>query len=135
MIIAPRGPRRVLCVVVVITSACPTGDGCAPPAIRPAMCAMSATRIAPISRAISANAGKSMVRGIAVPPQKMTLGRSARARSRTSSRSTRPVSARTPYCTARNHLPVTETGQPCVRWPPIGSAMPITVSPGCRNAR
>ena len=47
MIIAPRGPRSVLCVVVVITSAWPTGDGCAPPAIRPAMCAMSATRIAP----------------------------------------------------------------------------------------
>ena len=45
------------------------------------------------------------------------------------------VSARTPYCTDRNHLPVTDTGQPWVRWPPIGSAIPITVSPGCRNAR
>ena len=51
-----------------------------------------------------------MVRGIAVPPQKMILGRSLRARSRTSSRSTRPVSCRTPYWTARNHLPVAETG-------------------------
>ena len=49
--------------------------------------------------------------------------------------SSRPVSARTPYCTERNHLPVAETDQPCVRCPPIGSAMPITVSPGCRNAR
>ena len=29
-IIAPRGPRSVLCVVVVITGAWPTGDGCAP---------------------------------------------------------------------------------------------------------
>jgi hypothetical protein len=122
-------------LVVVITGVYPTGEGCAPPAISPAMCAMSATRIAPISPAISANAGKSMVRGIAVPPQKMILGRSVRARSRTWSRSRRPVSARTPYCTARNHLPVTETGQPWVRCPPIGSAIPMTVSPGCRNAR
>ena len=44
---APRGPRSVLCVVVVITGAYPTGDGCAPPAISPAMCAMSATSSAP----------------------------------------------------------------------------------------
>ena len=94
MIMAPRGPRRVLCVVVVITSAWPTGDGCAPPAIRPAMWAMSATRTAPTSRAMAAKPGKSMVRGTAVPPQKITLGRSARARSRTSSRSIRPVSRR-----------------------------------------
>ncbi len=79
-------------MVVVITPAYPTGDGCAPPAIRPAMCAMSATRIAPASAAMAAKAGKSMVRGMAVPPQKMILGCSLRARSRTSSRSTRPVS-------------------------------------------
>ncbi len=52
MIIAPRGPRSVLCVVVVITGAKPTGDGCAPPAIRPAMCAMSATSTASTSAAI-----------------------------------------------------------------------------------
>ena len=115
MIIAPRGPRSVLCVVVVITPACPAGDGWAPPAISPAMCAMSATSTAPTSFAISAKAGKSIVRGIAVPPQKMSWGRSRRARSRTSSRSTRPVSARTLYCTLWNHLPVTETGQPWVR--------------------
>ena len=76
-----------------------------------------------------------MVRGIAVPPQKMSFGRSRRARSRTSSRSTRPVSRRTSYCTLRNHLPVTETGQPCVRWPPIGSDMPMIVSPGWTKAR
>ena len=135
MIMAPRGPRSVLCVVVVITGAWPTGLGCAPPAISPAICAMSATRIASTSAAISANAGNSIVRGIAVPPQKMTFGRSRLARSRTSSKSTRPVSARTPYCTAWNHLPVADTGQPWVRWPPIGSAIPITVSPGSRNAR
>ncbi len=56
-IIAPRGPRSVLCVVVVITGAWPTGDGCAPPAIRPAMCAMSATSTASTSAAIAAKAG------------------------------------------------------------------------------
>ena len=99
------------------------------------MCAMSATRIAPASAAMAAKAGKSIVRGIAVPPQKMILGCSLRARSRTSSRSTRPVSWRTPYWTGRNHLPVAETDQPWVRWPPIGSAMPITVSPGWAKAR
>ena len=99
------------------------------------MWAMSAARTAPTSRAISANAGKSMVRGTAVPPHQMTFGRSARASSRTSSMSTRPVSLRTPYCTERNHLPVADTVCPWVRWPPIGSAIPITVSPGCRNAR
>ena len=64
----------------------------------PAMCAMSATSTAPTSRAISAKAGKSMVRGMAVPPQKISFGRWARARSRTSSMSTRPVSRPTPYC-------------------------------------
>ena len=112
---APRGPRSVLCVVVVITPACPTGEGCAPPAISPAMCATSATSRAPASAAMAAKAGKSMVRGIAVPPQKMILGRSLSARSRTSSRSTRPVSRRTPYWTGRNHLPVADTDQPWVR--------------------
>src|SRR5262249_15089632 len=57
-IMPPRGPRSVLCVVVVTTSAMPTGDGCAPPATRPAMCAMSATKSAPTSRAISPKAGE-----------------------------------------------------------------------------
>ena len=84
---------------------------------------------------MAAKAGKSMVRGIAVPPQKMILGCSLRARSRTSSMSTRPVSWRTPYWTGRNHFPVAETDQPWVRWPPMGSAMPMTVSPGLANAR
>lgn len=43
---APRGPRRVLWVVVEITSTCGTGDGWAPPATKPAMWAMSATSTA-----------------------------------------------------------------------------------------
>jgi hypothetical protein len=99
------------------------------------MCAMSAASTAPASAAICAKAGKSMVRGIAVPPQKRIFGRSRSARSRTSSMSTRPVSARTVYCTAWNHLPVTDTGQPWVRWPPIGSDIPMIVSPGLAKAR
>mmetsp|Transcript_17496 Transcript_17496/g.43177 ORF Transcript_17496/g.43177 Transcript_17496/m.43177 type:complete len:254 (-) Transcript_17496:828-1589(-) len=43
-IMAPRGPRRDLCVVVVTTSAWSNGDGMMPAATRPEMCAMSASR-------------------------------------------------------------------------------------------
>ena len=32
-------------------------------------------------------------------------------------------------------VPVIETFQPCVRWPPAGRPMPITVSPGFMNAK
>ena len=45
----PRGPRSVLCVVVVTKSECGTGLGCTPAATRPAMCAMSVTIGAPIA--------------------------------------------------------------------------------------
>jgi hypothetical protein len=48
--------------------------------------------------------------------------------------STRPSVRRTEYCTAWNHAPVADTDQPCVRCPPIGSAMPMTVSPGLARA-
>jgi hypothetical protein len=51
-----------LCVVDVTASACGTGDGCSPVATSPAMCAMSTKNLAPISRAISPNAAKSMMR-------------------------------------------------------------------------
>ena len=70
--IAPRGPRSVLCVVVETTSAWPTGDGCAPPAIRPAMCATSAASTAPTSRAIRGEPGEvdqPRDRGAAAPDQ------------------------------------------------------------------
>ena len=43
-IIPPRGPRSVLCVVVVTIWACGKGLGWTPAAISPAMCAMSASR-------------------------------------------------------------------------------------------
>ena len=83
--IAPRGPRKVLCVVVVITSANGTGEGWTPAAINPAMCAASAAKTAPTSFATEANASKSMRRGTAVPPAQMSFGRSWRAMSRISS--------------------------------------------------
>ena len=101
----------------------PTGDGCAPPATSPAMCAMSATSIAPTSLRDRGEAGevdRARNRRAAAPQQLRLL--LLRASSRTSSRSTRPVSLRTPYATARKYLPVIDTLQPCVRWPPAGSA-------------
>ena len=46
-IIAPRGPRSDLCVVVVTMSANSNGEGTTPAATRPEMCAMSASMYAP----------------------------------------------------------------------------------------
>ena len=51
-IIPARGPRSVLCVVVVTTCACGTGEGCTPPATSPAKCAISTIRYAPTLSAI-----------------------------------------------------------------------------------
>src|SRR6202012_4112985 len=62
-IMPARGPRSVLCVVVVTNCACGTGDGCAPPATRPAKCALSTSSRAPTSSAIARMRGKSKVRG------------------------------------------------------------------------
>ena len=50
----PRGPRSVLCVVNVTTSANGTGSGWAPPAMSPAMWAASNRNSAPTSSAIGA---------------------------------------------------------------------------------
>ncbi len=85
MIAPARGPRSVLWVVVVTTSAYGTGDGCAPPAMSPAMCAASTIRSAPQASAISRKAAKSMVRGYAVAPAMISFGRSATASARISS--------------------------------------------------
>ena len=93
----PRGPRSVLCVVLVTKSASPTGEGCRPAATRPAGCAMSAISVAPTSRAMSANglevdgARKRRAAG-----DDAACGRCSLARSRTWSRSMRSVSRRTP---------------------------------------
>ncbi len=81
----PRGPRSVLCVVDVTTSACGTGLGCTPPATSPAMCAMSTMSTASTSRAMPPNASKSMIRGYALAPATISFGRSRFAISRTSS--------------------------------------------------
>merc|ERR1719188_348373 len=62
-IMPERGPRRDLCDVVVTTSQCANGDGCAPVATRPEMCAMSAINKLPHSSAISLNFWKSKTRG------------------------------------------------------------------------
>ena len=62
-IMPPRGPRSVLWVVEVTMSAYGTGEGCTPPATRPAMCAMSTISAAPTESAISLKVGKSMMRG------------------------------------------------------------------------
>ena len=59
----PRGPRSVLWVVSVTTSAYGTGLGWAPPAISPAMWAASNMNSAPTSSAISRNGAGSMMRG------------------------------------------------------------------------
>src|SRR2546426_220793 len=58
----PRGPRSVLCVVVVTICACGTGEGWIPAATSPAKCAMSTTRIPPTPSAMLRSAAKSMMR-------------------------------------------------------------------------
>src|SRR5438034_359396 len=55
----PRGPRRVLWVVVVTKSACGKGLGCRPAATSPAMCAISTIKSAPQRRAMDAKSSKS----------------------------------------------------------------------------
>mmetsp|Transcript_28217 Transcript_28217/g.63810 ORF Transcript_28217/g.63810 Transcript_28217/m.63810 type:complete len:202 (-) Transcript_28217:590-1195(-) len=62
-IIPPRGPRRLLCVVVVTTSACGKGEGCKPVATKPLMWAMSTKRKAPTSSHMLRKAAQSMRRG------------------------------------------------------------------------
>ena len=58
-----RGPASVLCVVEVTKSQCGTGLGWMPAATRPAKCAMSQSRSAPTSSAISRKRQASTVRG------------------------------------------------------------------------
>ena len=62
-IIPPRGPRKVLCVVVVTKSAKGTGFGCKPLATSPAMCAMSTIKYASTESAICLNFSKFIVLG------------------------------------------------------------------------
>ena len=75
----PRGPRRVLWVVVVTISAWGNGDGWTPAATRPAMWAMSTNRSAPTPWAIAAIRSKSHVRGYALAPATTTFGRTSAA--------------------------------------------------------
>ena len=59
----PRPPPIVLWIVVVVTSANGTGDGCRPAATSPAKWAMSTIRYAPTESAISRKRLKSSWRG------------------------------------------------------------------------
>src|SRR5260221_569047 len=53
----PRGPRNVLCVVVLKKSDGGPGQGSPPPATSPAMCAMSTKNSAPTDLAAAAMRG------------------------------------------------------------------------------
>ena len=64
----------------------------------------------------------------------MSRGLCSRASASTSSKSIRPSSRRTPYCTALNHLPERFGAAPWVRCPPAASDMPRIVSPGFSRA-
>ena len=130
MSIAPRGPRSVLWVVVEMTPAWATGDGWAPPATKPgdvgdvgdedgADLVGDLGEGGEVDGAGDRRAAAEDQLGPLLPGQLAHLVHVDP-----------PVSARTPYCTARNHLPVAETFQPWVRWPPMGRAIPMTVSPG-----
>ena len=135
MSMPPRGPRSVLCVVVVTTSA--TGDrrrvraagdeagdvrdvGARGP--RRPRCAISRER---------GEVDRARERGAAARTA-ASAAPCARARGPRRSRCGACPCARR---TARrgSTLPVIETFQPCVRWPPAGSARPITVSPGLQE--
>lgn len=91
----PRGPPRVLCVVVVTMSAYGTGLGCRPAATRPAKCAMSTISSASTSSAIRRKPAKSSCRGYADQPAMISFGRRSLASRSTSAMSTWPVSAST----------------------------------------
>ena len=81
----PRGPRSVLCVVEVTTSACGTGFGYAPAATRPATCAMSTKKYAPTDFAIAAKRPQSITCEYAEKPATTIFGECSRARRSTSS--------------------------------------------------
>jgi len=117
--IAPRGPRSVLWVVKVTTSMCGNGEGCAPPAISPAMCETSPSAIAPTSRAISPKALKSIVRGRRVAAEQDV---------RPELEGLAPHRVHVDHVLFVDsvvlhipHIPVTLTGLPCVRCPPWSS--------------
>ena len=130
----PRGPRSVLWVVNVTTSANGTGSGAAPPAISPAMWAASNMNSAPTSSAIARNGSGSSRRGYDVVPATISFGRCSRARSRIWSKSMRSSPGVTLYGTNRYIRPLAFTGEPWVRWPPWSSDRPSTVSPGSSSA-
>ena len=81
----PRGPRSVLCVVVVTKSAYGTGDGCCPAATSPAMWAISTIISAPTSSQMARIFSKSIVRGYADAPETIIFGLHSSASARMAS--------------------------------------------------
>ena len=128
-IMPPRGPRSVLCVVVVTISAYGTGFGWSPTATSPAMCAMSTTIAAPTSRAISANWSNASVRGYALAPTTRIFGLCSRASRLTSAMSMVSLSRARPYGTILKSFPEKLTGEPWVRCPPKLRLIARSVSP------
>ena len=123
MSMPPRGPRSVLCVVVETTSASghrrrvrAAGDQAGD--VRDVRAEARADLVR--DRAVGREVDRARNRGAAAPQQLRAL--LACASSRTSSKSMRCVSLRTPYCTDVKYAPVIDTFQPWVRWPPAGSA-------------
>ena len=132
----PRGPRSVLCVVVVTTCACGSGLGCdaagdQPGEMRHVDHQIGADLVGDRAEAgeiddprIGAAAGDDQLRpvrlGQALDLVEIDAARRRRARRRS---------------TALNHLPEMFGGAPCVRCPPAASDMPRIVSPGCSSAR
>ena len=114
-IMPPRAPPIVLWMVVVTTWECGTGLGWRSAATSPAKWAMSVSRIAPTSSAISRNSGKSSWRGYADQPAMISLGRCSAASRTTSSMSTRPSSRRTWYGMTSYRRPEMFLAMPCVR--------------------
>ena len=79
-IMPPLGPRRVLWVVVVTTSAYGIGLMCSPAATRPAMWAISTIKYAPTLSAISRNFLKSISLAYALAPARISFGLCSTAR-------------------------------------------------------
>ena len=134
MIIAPRGPRKVLCVVVETTSQNGIGFSSCFPAMSPAMCAMSAKRNAPHLSAIARKRAQSIEREYAENPARIIFGFSRIAIASTSSISMSSVSLFTKYGMIVYSFPEKLSGCPCERCPPWSSENPNTLSPGCNSA-
>ena len=130
-IIAPRGPRSALWVVNVTTSACGTGEGNAPSGHQPDEV-----------RGVDPQQGADLVGDLrGTPRSRSRAGTPCTRRGRSSAGARAPGHESCPCPGARsrdrlrtsmklNHIPLTLTGEPCVRCPPWASAIPSTLWSG-----